>query len=263
MKHRSNYTRHRKPIHGFTLIELLVVIAIIALLLSIILPSLARVKESSKRIVCLSNLRQLGIAFTMYANDNDGEIISGDVDVKPFGPPWWVNNICAPDWGTGGQLPEQDQIAAIESGALFSYVGTVDMYQCPVGYEGEMLTYAMVISMNGRTVEGSPSYKKITEINLPSSRLVFIDEGLATPNAWATWYTRPQWWDMPGTRHSDGNTFAFADGHSEYHKWVGDETRELGQNDPRVWVGDYRPTTEGGIEDVQWAQRAMWGKLGY
>ena len=55
---------------GFTLIELLVVVAIIALLISILLPSLARARELSKRTVCSTNLKQLGTACYTYGNEN-------------------------------------------------------------------------------------------------------------------------------------------------------------------------------------------------
>lgn len=78
--------RARRSGGGFTLVELLVVVAIIAVLASLVLPALSSAKSQGRRAVCLSNLRQLGIAIHLYADDNRGRIPFGPV-APPFTSP--------------------------------------------------------------------------------------------------------------------------------------------------------------------------------
>jgi prepilin-type N-terminal cleavage/methylation domain-containing protein len=92
---------------GFTLVELLVVIAIIALLMSILMPALARVRKQAKNILGQSNLRQLGVCYSMYAGDWDGRFLRGWFDTGRGLPvrhtDYWMHGL-RPYYGDEGDL---------------------------------------------------------------------------------------------------------------------------------------------------------------
>jgi len=279
---------------GFTLIELLVVMAVIAVLMAVLLPALHRVREHGKRAVCFGNLRQLQLAWAMYAAENDGRIVNGDAgDLKYWGPlanenePAWVGK-CTTWAGLAYQathLPQRIQGTEIKRGALWPYITELKTYRCPVGLREELLTYAVSIGMNGGPeagtcdmVDGRPVpkqddgvwlwLKRLDQIGRPGERIVFIDEGSATTiGPYAVHYRYRTWWDGPPVQHGDGATATFADGHAEYWKWKGIDTIKIGRQARDIKRAslphDYTPETEDGDQDLQRMQRATWGKLGY
>jgi prepilin-type N-terminal cleavage/methylation domain-containing protein len=158
-----------KAKRGFTLIELLVVIAIIAILMAILMPALKRAREQGKRAACLNNLRQLTMAWIMYAGDNNDRIINGEEDGSsspgacstPTGgrhafERYWVGTDCNPGYMTGQKYDEQTQLSALRTGALYPWVPQEKLYQCPTGVRGEMRTYSITDAMNGLTSGRGP-----------------------------------------------------------------------------------------------------------
>lgn len=79
---------------GFTLVELLVVIGVIAVLIAILLPSLSRSRAQAQQVACASNMRQIGVAMLIYANENRGQLFpcdaGGAADFPPDGLQWFV-----------------------------------------------------------------------------------------------------------------------------------------------------------------------------
>jgi prepilin-type N-terminal cleavage/methylation domain-containing protein len=159
---------------GFTLIELLVVIAVISLLIALLIPVLRAAREQGHRAVCLSNLRQLTLAWIAYAEDHGGKIVRGtafivdipidsrtglETDGIPDIPrggfrPWkrvgtWVGQAFVPDKSRSELIEDPDK------GLLWPYIRDIDIYRCSRGRAGHLLTYTTVAAAKNRLTEGT------------------------------------------------------------------------------------------------------------
>lgn len=286
-------------LRGFTLIELLVVIAAIALLLAILIPVTRAARERGQRAVCLSNLRQLTVAWIAYADQHDGRLVNG-ASFSDSGIPGRPGCRLRSWIGRAFLFPESraSLFENPDKGALWQDIRNVDVYRCPRALPGHAVTYATVVAANNQVarVEGTvqsgtggyevaesgvrvgPTALRLTRLTDivspgPSQRAVFLDRG-QTPVAsgeFSVHYLWPRWRvDVPPIHHEGGLTLSMADGHAEYWRWKGHETIRI----PRMSFvqfgaafemghGEYEPQTAEGLYDLQRLQRATWGRLGY
>jgi len=214
---------------GFTLIELLVVIAIIAILAAMLLPALSAAKQKAQQIRCIGNQRQLGLAWTMYKQENNGQLVIDD----PLGgtnyPSWVFGNMKSAD------PTEATNTTLIKAGLLYSQVNNVDVYRCPAdpsqndrsySMQPELASYNNGVRWDGEAAQGSPGYPpQYTESQMikpgPSLALVFLDENPISMNDGYFYLglSGSQWTDVPGNQHSKGCNLCFADGHTEHWHW--------------------------------------------
>ncbi len=225
---------------GFTLIELLVVIAIIAILAAMLLPALAKSKETATGARCQANQKMLLLAWLMYVDDNNGTMVGQQFNGQELaGGGFWPDAlpVTVTETGQARYLAEIKQ--RIRSGPLYPYNPNVDAYHCPgdTRIRRKIMTpgwafdsYSKANGMNGMAWESSAEIapiRKLDAVPLPSQMYVFVEE--ADPRNWnrGTWVLDvipDNWVDPMAIFHNTASSLGFADGHSEMHRWRETET---------------------------------------
>jgi len=192
---------------GFTLVELLVVIGIIALLVSILLPALNKAREDAKRVRCLSNQRQLVMAWQMYASDNKGHFCSSNTPPfsqnGPDGKGWWY-------WAAAGNT-----LDCLYNGKLWPYLKNYEVYKCP----NDRIMYTHTYSINGYLAgENGDRVFTTGQIQKAYATFCFIEEldprGYEINSFMPTHYPKDNWNDIPGNMHGNAGIISFCDGHA-------------------------------------------------
>ena len=267
---------------GFTLIELLVVIAVLGILAGLLLPVLAKAKHAARRVECLSNKRQLGLAWMLYADDFDGRLVpNGALKfnwISVVSLDWttreWNTNVaylkdpaqallapylkseakvfkCPEDHFLSPEQREAGWAARVRSVSMNMYMGIGAKYwgagggsfSSDLGTEGEP-----VGPENADEVSGCRVYKRYYQLVrlAPVKAWVITDEHpdlIGTPTF--------NIWQVPvANYHTRGSTFVFADGHTEYKRWT--EPAFLWPIRPHQQPENNRPSWDSSKPDVRW-----------
>jgi len=278
---------NRKLRPAFTLIELLVVIAIIGILAALLLPALAKSKQTAQNISCLSNLKQLELCWHLYALDNNDYLVPNNSVATVASSGATIADTKGISWCLDEDAQTELDPSNIINGLLFQYNASLGIYHCPSDQstletdDGTPVpqlrwrSYNMSQSVNGypefipdnapswllNVWTNIPAWKKFAQIRhpVPSGLFVFIDENEDTildgqfgnPGNPPIGVDPPvipnEWWDMPANRHNQGANLSFADGHVEHWKW----------QVPKIFYDWGQPVPPEEMPDYQRIQNAM------
>jgi prepilin-type N-terminal cleavage/methylation domain-containing protein/prepilin-type processing-associated H-X9-DG protein len=237
---------------AFTLIELLVVIAIIAILAALLLPALAQAKQRANRIACASNVRQWGLALTLYLDDNDEVFPLAKIANGTSGAPGGYDED-TPHWSDLAAFHAAGQGDSVWYNALPRYVGAKPLWQCAAdpgsfvnaksiftcptaaSQPPEFNLLDRIVFNYGMNYKGTTGLTGVaygvdfraTTILHPSA-FVFLSDVRAHSTETPFYGSKPAkevgcshcWVAQMSSRHSAGANLNFADGHVAYFKYA-------------------------------------------
>jgi prepilin-type N-terminal cleavage/methylation domain-containing protein len=279
--------RHRVQ-QGFTVIELMVVLVTLGVLAAMMVPALAQTRQNSQVIGCLANQRRLAAAWIMYARDNTDQLVPNrslngqpNLSENPLTDPNLQPGGIYAQWCPGDMQNVQcatHQALWIEAGLLYPYLKTLNVYHCPADHsllphgvplsvqQPAIHTYSMncwMQSIDGAGYQTTPfngitSYAVYTKLSDmvkpgPSKTWVFIEENpYSIDDAYFVVDPRQttSWDNLPAVLHGNASVLAYADGHTDAHRWTDQSMMTATPTSPTGNVGAWPAATNS--VDLAW-----------
>jgi prepilin-type N-terminal cleavage/methylation domain-containing protein/prepilin-type processing-associated H-X9-DG protein len=265
---------------AFTLIELLVVIAIIAILAAMLLPTLSSAKQRAQGMQCVSNMRQLIIACTLYVGENNDSFPPNEPVPKGQYWPCWVSGYMDYDPANPDNI-NANLLVDPQNSKLAPFVKSPGIFKCPADHsrvpgEGNRVRSVSMSQAVGTQPGGGPvpgewlngvqdtnqtvwkTYGKMSDVTRPGPSLLWVfsdehpdsinDAGLAVQCADTS--ANGVFVDIPASYHNGGAAISFADGHTELHHWTGSQIKQpvTGR------ILQYIPSDDS-VGDLNWLQQ--------